>query len=156
MKQWDKTRGRRENKMAPKTTIGPEREYKERSWLIIKEHVKVTALLPFREWHIYLHSFSSAGYSNFFQVLTLEHRYIFTCLNILFRFLTNLYIDKISQIFIMFAYLIKISLKYPSITEVRTERSWLLFTNPSARAGYDTRSIFKRSLTGFNSEFSFS
>ena len=28
--------------------------------------------------------------------------------------------------------------------------------NPSARAGYDTRSIFKRSLAGFNSEFSFS
>ena len=26
--------------------------------------------------------------------------------------------------------------------------------NPSARAGYDTRSIFKRSLTGLNSEFS--
>ena len=26
----------------------------------------------------------------------------------------------------------------------------------SARAGYDTRSIFKRSLTGFNSKFSFS
>ena len=32
----------------------------------------------------------------------------------------------------------------------------LLFTNPSARAGYDTRSIFKQSLTGLNSEFSFS
>ena len=29
-----------------------------------------------------------------------------------------------------------------------------LFTNPSARAGYDT--IFKRSLTGLNLEFSFS
>ena len=28
--------------------------------------------------------------------------------------------------------------------------------NPSAWAGYDTRSIFKGSLTGFNSEFSFS
>ena len=28
----------------------------------------------------------------------------------------------------------------------------VLFTNPSARAGYDTRSIFKRSLTGLNSE----
>ena len=28
--------------------------------------------------------------------------------------------------------------------------------NPSARAGYDTRSLFKRSLTGLNSEFSFS
>ena len=27
--------------------------------------------------------------------------------------------------------------------------------NPSTRAGYDTRSIFKRSLTGLNSEFSF-
>ena len=33
---------------------------------------------------------------------------------------------------------------------------YILFTNPSARAGYDTRSIFKRSLTGLNSEFSFS
>ena len=31
-----------------------------------------------------------------------------------------------------------------------------LFTNPSAQAGYDTRSIFKRSSTGFHSEFSFS
>ena len=27
---------------------------------------------------------------------------------------------------------------------------------PSARAGYDTKAIFKRSLTGWNSEFSFS
>ena len=33
---------------------------------------------------------------------------------------------------------------------------YILFTHPSARAGYDTRSIFKRSLTGLNSEFSFS
>ena len=32
----------------------------------------------------------------------------------------------------------------------------IIFTNPSSRAGYDTRSIFKWSLTGFNSEFSFS
>ena len=30
------------------------------------------------------------------------------------------------------------------------------FTNPSAQAGYNTRSIFKWSLTGLNSEFSFS
>ena len=28
-----------------------------------------------------------------------------------------------------------------------------IFTNPSARAGYDTRSIFKWSLTGLNSVF---
>ena len=32
----------------------------------------------------------------------------------------------------------------------------VLFTNPSARAGYDTKSVFKRSLTGLNAEFSFS
>ena len=32
----------------------------------------------------------------------------------------------------------------------------IIFTNPSARAGYDTRSIFNQSLTGLNSEFSFS
>ena len=32
----------------------------------------------------------------------------------------------------------------------------IIFTNLSARAGYDTRSIFKRSLTGLNSDFSFS
>ena len=31
-----------------------------------------------------------------------------------------------------------------------------IFTNPSTRAGYDTMSIFKRCLTGLNSEFSFS
>ena len=37
----------------------------------------------------------------------------------------------------------------------RTEVN-ILFTNPSARAGYDTRSVFKRSLTGLISEFSFS
>ena len=28
--------------------------------------------------------------------------------------------------------------------------------NPSTRAGYDTRSVFKRNLRGLNSEFSFS
>ena len=38
----------------------------------------------------------------------------------------------------------------------RTYKHMIIFTNPSARAGYDTRSIFKRSLTGLNSEFSFS
>ena len=33
---------------------------------------------------------------------------------------------------------------------------FIIFTNPSARAGYETRSIFKRSLTGLKPEFSFS
>ena len=32
----------------------------------------------------------------------------------------------------------------------------IIFTNPSAQVGYDTRSIFKQSLTGLNSELSFS
>ena len=36
---------------------------------------------------------------------------------------------------------------------VTSDGDVIIFTNPSARAGYDTRSIFKRSLTGFNSEF---
>ena len=31
-----------------------------------------------------------------------------------------------------------------------------LFTNPFARAGYDTMSTFKRSITDLNSDFSFS
>ena len=34
--------------------------------------------------------------------------------------------------------------------------SFIYLPNPSARAGYDTRSIFKRSFIGLNSEFSFS
>ena len=37
-----------------------------------------------------------------------------------------------------------------------TEMFLTIFTNPSSWVGYDTRSIFKRSLTGLNSEFSFS
>ena len=36
------------------------------------------------------------------------------------------------------------------------DSNWYYLPHPSARAGYDTRSIFKRSLTGLNSEFSFS
>ena len=32
------------------------------------------------------------------------------------------------------------------------QRSVILFTNPSARAGYNTKSVFKQSLTGLNSE----
>ena len=39
---------------------------------------------------------------------------------------------------------------------IETNGEWYYLPNPSARAGYDTRSIFKRSLTGLNSEFSFS
>ena len=46
--------------------------------------------------------------------------------------------------------------RYQETGQNKTKNVEVLFTNPSARAGYDTRSIFKRSLTGLNSEFSFS
>ena len=43
------------------------------------------------------------------------------------------------------------------INTISHHGNWIImFTNPSARAGYDTRSIFKQSLTGLNSVFSFS
>ena len=42
------------------------------------------------------------------------------------------------------------------LRHLREKETIIIFTNPSARAGYDTRSIFKRSLTGLNAEFSFS
>ena len=48
------------------------------------------------------------------------------------------------------------------LSRVRGKIAWkpfvvfIIFTTHSTRVGYDTRSIFKRSLTGFNSEFSFS
>ena len=45
---------------------------------------------------------------------------------------------------------------FVSELELRKKPGIILFTNPLAQAGYDTRSIFKRSLTGLNSEFSFS
>ena len=52
----------------------------------------------------------------------------------------------------------KISLQYfiPSLIFVANFGLAITFTNPSTRAGYDTRSIFKQSLTGLNSKFSFS
>ena len=49
-----------------------------------------------------------------------------------------------------------LQLYFKTFIEKINSGNLILFTNPSARAGYDTRSIFKRSLTGFNSEFSFS
>ena len=39
---------------------------------------------------------------------------------------------------------------------LKTSRKQSYLPNPSARVGYDTWSILKRSLTGLNSEFSFS
>ena len=44
----------------------------------------------------------------------------------------------------------------PSQKVVFVQISLSYLPDPSARVGYDTRSIFKQSLTGLNSEFSFS
>ena len=41
------------------------------------------------------------------------------------------------------------SLLYFHYSILHQDRKGVLFTNPSAREGYDTRSIFKWSLTGF-------
>ena len=41
-------------------------------------------------------------------------------------------------------------------TLLRVSWLWSYLPTPSDRAGYDTGSIFKRSLTGLNSEYSFS
>ena len=53
-------------------------------------------------------------------------------------------------------YIVDEQIKRIGFTRQYFKMAVILFTNPSARAGYDTKSIFKRSLTGLNSEFSFS
>ena len=45
---------------------------------------------------------------------------------------------------------------HTSLKGICPKANVILFINPSALVGYDTRSIFKRSLTGLNLEFSFS
>ena len=67
----------------------------------------------------------------------------------LFIFLTSIFITFLSIMW-------WISEKFGCSYWVASWNKFIIFTNPSARAGYDTRSIFKRSLTGLNSEYSFS
>ena len=56
-------------------------------------------------------------------------------------------LENAKYTFITFAY-------WSTLAQSESMLSYL--PNPSAQAGYDTRSIFKRSLTGLNLEFSFS
>ena len=64
-----------------------------------------------------------------------------------------LYIHRLFCIYIMMVYQIDYIFLTWSGCAVLTIRYYIIiFTN---RAGYDTRSIFKRSLTGLNSQFSF-
>ena len=48
-----------------------------------------------------------------------------------------------------------VCLFYPNFICKYIDSMFIIFTNPSARAGYDTKLIFKWSLTGLNSQFSF-
>ena len=80
-----------------------------------------------------------------------------------------LIVEEINDVFNLFYEWLETEAELYSLNESHEKKialdiytpNWLkarliIFTNPSARAGYDTSSIFKRSLTGLNSEFSFS
>ena len=69
------------------------------------------------------------------------------------RLLTNSVLNELQLIFKQTSIAIWFQLLLPNSNN---SIQYPYLPNPSARAGYDTRSIFKRSLTGLNSEFSFS
>ena len=74
-----------------------------------------------------------------FILIYIEYLFLYTSTNLRFVIMLLVWISVLSKSSDVFRVLV---LSY--------------LPNPSARAGYDTRSIFKRSLTGLNSEFSFS
>ena len=71
------------------------------------------------------------------------------------KYLKN-FVKNISISYIVNLQTYEYSLSYINEIKGGARGVMVLLPNPSARAGYDTRSIFKRSLTGLNSEFSFS
>ena len=73
-----------------------------------------------------------------------EHYEHFMQVNILFVFLD---VDMLHDVTVQ--YVIHNTKMTPFLRDCLKYILKVLFTNPSARAGYDTRSIFKRSLTGF-------
>ena len=90
-----------------------------------------------------------------FVVVVVVISFVFLCF--FFHFLLNPHISTQEKYITMPLS----SVSFPILdNHTRQNRYYLvylyIFTNPSARVGYDTRSIFKRSLTGLNSEFSFS
>ena len=81
--------------------------------------------------------------------------FIVNFINMLYHWYWVIFIYEYSKLYIYIYIYIYINLflivsKFCKIWEV------IIFSNPSTQAGYDTRSIFKQSLTGLNSEFSFS
>ena len=75
------------------------------------------------------------SFTNHIYIYIYIYIYMYVCMYVYFPYYLSLWIDLKRIIQVEFS---------------------ILFTNPSARVGYDTRSIFKRSLTGLNSEFSLS
>ena len=90
----------------------------------------------------------------YFSFSSLYYLMVFSFFNFLF-FSTHLIIILCLYSFCFLGVFKKISVNLCS-SILKSPTGLILFTNPSARAGYDTRSIFKRSLAGLNSEFSFS
>ena len=69
---------------------------------------------------------------------------------IVFPYLVGDFINVFLFLSLFFSSLLLLSLVRGKSSQFHLfKNQLLLFTNPSARAGYDTRSIFKRSLTGF-------
>ena len=89
---------------------------------------------------------------------THTHTYIYTHIYIYIYIYIYMYVFACVRVCIM----IKPTVCFESLCfeienrNLRQEMYFIIFTNPSAWAGYDTRSILKRSLTGLSSEFSFS
>ena len=81
---------------------------------------------------------------------------MFTRLSILIIYKSHKTYSRIHYAFAIYIYICVCVCVCVCISTFGSRFAFIIFTIPSARAGYDTRSTFKRSLIGFNSEYSFS
>ena len=103
--------------------------------------VCVCVCVCMNKYEVYLKSYGSNVTNNFLKILY----------NKLRRF-PSLMSNVLSHPFVLRYYVLLKGFFWGDHQRLR----YPIYPNPSARAGYDTRSIFRRSLTGLNSEFSFS
>ena len=122
-----------------------QRTYRKTLWIIVKK-------FQCAESTGYLSIYLSIYLSMFIRIQVCSYLSFLICIYLFLFLSTYIYI----HISICFSWSVHIHSPSacPNISIFLCERrvGWLgfiLFTNPSARAGYDTRSIFKRSLTGF-------
>ena len=106
--------------------------------------IKFSILSTFSHIFISIHIFFYA---------CIPHTYLFLCYTYIFFRVVS--IDSTYRLHGFLVRHIKFNDQWLAVFTNLQTLYWYL-PNPSARAGYDTRSIFKRSLTGLNSEFSFS